>query len=81
MGHLKILSVHISGTTSKQSDFPAPLKTYRLSLLASATDNWSEERVIGSGGFGNVYEAEIDGRKCAVKRLHTVVSKYFKREV
>ena len=73
--------MHLSGTTSTHSEFPAPLETYALSVLASATDNWSEERVIGSGGFGDVYEATIDGKKCAVKRLHTVVAKHFKREV
>ncbi|KAJ4713740.1 serine/threonine-protein kinase-like protein CCR4 [Melia azedarach] len=45
------------------------LEEFSLQILVEATDNFSEERKIGSGSFGSVYRATLqDGRQVAVKR-------------
>lgn len=42
---------------------------FSLTELQEATNNWDSSAIIGVGGFGNVYLAEIDdGTKVAVKR-------------
>ncbi|XP_044489013.1 LEAF RUST 10 DISEASE-RESISTANCE LOCUS RECEPTOR-LIKE PROTEIN KINASE-like 1.1 [Mangifera indica] len=49
--------------------FEVPLFSY--SELAKATNNFSDEKELGNGGFGSVYYAKLqDGREVAVKRLH-----------
>ncbi|EEF32146.1 protein binding protein, putative [Ricinus communis] len=41
-----------------------------INVLQQATDNFSESRILGTGGFGVVYEGEIhDGTKIAVKKM------------
>ncbi|GAQ77805.1 Protein kinase superfamily protein [Klebsormidium nitens] len=46
------------------------LRTYSFAELEAATDDFSTERAIGSGGFGTVYRATFpDDSEVAVKRL------------
>ncbi|KAG6528463.1 hypothetical protein ZIOFF_010638 [Zingiber officinale] len=41
-----------------------------IQVLRNVTDNFSEENVLGRGGFGTVYKGELhDGTKIAVKRM------------
>ncbi|XP_058085303.1 probable receptor-like protein kinase At5g24010 [Magnolia sinica] len=62
-----------SSLTNRTNPSPGPninlgLKIPFLDIL-SATDNFNEKSLIGSGGFGNVYKGVVgDGRKVAVKR-------------
>ncbi|PWA79009.1 serine/threonine/dual specificity protein kinase, catalytic domain-containing protein [Artemisia annua] len=43
-----------------------------VQVLQQVTDNFSDEKVLGRGGFGVVYEGEFDdGTKIAVKRMKT----------
>ena len=79
--HDAFFSVHIPGTAAARFNFPASLKRYTLAELAHATDNWSEAKAIGRGGFAQVYEGEIAGKKYAVKRLHIVIDRHVQREV
>lgn len=45
-------------------------KTFSSSEVEKATDNFSETRVLGEGGFGRVYSGVLeDGTKVAVKIL------------
>ncbi|XP_021771264.1 chitin elicitor receptor kinase 1-like isoform X1 [Chenopodium quinoa] len=49
--------------------------------LALATDNFSMANKIGSGGFGDVYYAELRGEKAAVKKMDMQASKEFLAEL
>ncbi|KAJ4888465.1 Leucine-rich repeat protein kinase family protein [Raphanus sativus] len=41
-----------------------------IQVLRSVTNNFSEENILGKGGFGTVYRGELhDGTKIAVKRM------------
>ncbi|KAL9355632.1 hypothetical protein Peur_053602 [Populus x canadensis] len=52
------------GTTS--SDLPL----FDLSVMAAATNNFSDANKLGEGGFGSVYKGLLhDGKEIAVKRL------------
>ncbi|KAJ6935287.1 G-type lectin S-receptor-like serine/threonine-protein kinase [Populus alba x Populus x berolinensis] len=52
------------GTTS--SDLPL----FDLSVIAAATNNFSDANKLGEGGFGSVYKGLLhDGKEIAVKRL------------
>ncbi|XP_065855179.1 receptor protein kinase TMK1-like [Euphorbia lathyris] len=45
-----------------------------IQVLRNVTDNFSEENVLGKGGFGTVYKGELhDGTKIAVKRMESGV--------
>ncbi|OMP04533.1 S-locus glycoprotein [Corchorus olitorius] len=52
---------------SGRGETEVPLFT--MSTIKKATDQFSVDNVIGSGGFGNVYKGNLDGREIAVKRL------------
>ncbi|GLJ53619.1 hypothetical protein SUGI_1143750 [Cryptomeria japonica] len=43
-------------------------KHFTFAEIQEATNNFHESRILGHGGFGNVYEGEVDGTKVAVKR-------------
>ncbi|XP_066367708.1 cysteine-rich receptor-like protein kinase 25 isoform X2 [Miscanthus floridulus] len=46
---------------------------YDLGTLRAATDNFSEENMLGKGGFGPVYKGTMqNGQEIAVKRLSTI---------
>ncbi|CAD6333400.1 unnamed protein product [Miscanthus lutarioriparius] len=46
---------------------------YDLGTLRAATDNFSEEKMLGKGGFGPVYKGTMqNGQEIAVKRLSTI---------
>ncbi|KMT11543.1 hypothetical protein BVRB_5g108610 isoform B [Beta vulgaris subsp. vulgaris] len=49
--------------------------------LAQATDNFNMANMIGSGGFGQVYYAELRGEKAAVKKMDMLASKEFLAEL
>lgn len=40
--------------------------------ISKATDDFSEERLLGVGGFGKVYKGVIHGSYVAVKKLTEV---------
>lgn len=49
--------------------------------LAQATANFSMANKIGSGGFGDVYFAELRGEKAAIKKMDMQASKEFLAEL
>ncbi|CAM8881996.1 unnamed protein product [Rhodiola kirilowii] len=43
-----------------------------IQVLRNVTNNFAEENILGSGGFGTVYKGELhDGTKIAVKRMES----------
>lgn len=62
-----------SSTTSLASTIatcPSTVKTFSISELEKATDNFSFNKIIGEGGYGRVYRGIIeDGVEVAVKLL------------
>ncbi|KAK4743628.1 hypothetical protein SAY87_009940 [Trapa incisa] len=49
--------------------------------LANATDNFSMSKIIGKGGFGSVYYAELRGEKVAIKKMEMQASREFLAEL
>ncbi|XP_059295154.1 receptor-like protein kinase ANXUR1 isoform X1 [Lycium ferocissimum] len=48
------------------------LKHFQLEQLQKATNNFSQDCLVGSGAFGNVYLGSFDGEgKLAIKKAHT----------
>ncbi|KAM3296841.1 hypothetical protein ACQJBY_038940 [Aegilops geniculata] len=52
-------------------DTGATTREFTLEFLEQITDNFSEERVIGRGGYGVVYKGVLEnGEEIALKKLH-----------
>ncbi|KAL9441362.1 hypothetical protein AB3S75_019948 [Citrus x aurantiifolia] len=59
---------HLAGQENRMDDFEVPL--FDLSTVMTATNNFSEQNLIGAGGFGPVYKGKLStGEKIAVKTL------------
>ncbi|GLJ53625.1 hypothetical protein SUGI_1143880 [Cryptomeria japonica] len=57
------------GTGSYASFAPSSLcRHFTFAEIQEATNNFDESLILGVGGFGKVYEGEVDGTKVAVKR-------------
>ncbi|CAI8597036.1 unnamed protein product [Vicia faba] len=52
-----------------------------LSHIAKATDGFSAANIIGRGGFGSVYYAELRNEKAAIKKMDMQASKEFLAEL
>uniref|UniRef100_M8CP61 Cysteine-rich receptor-like protein kinase 29 n=1 Tax=Aegilops tauschii TaxID=37682 RepID=M8CP61_AEGTA len=51
----------------------ATMREFTLELLKQITDNFSEEHIIGRGGYGVVYKGVLDdGEEIALKKLHHI---------
>ncbi|XP_047162125.1 receptor-like kinase TMK4 [Vigna umbellata] len=63
---------------SERSDihvFEGGNATISIQVLRQVTNNFSEENILGRGGFGVVYKGELhDGSKIAVKRMESVAT-------
>ncbi|KAK9089543.1 hypothetical protein Scep_028625 [Stephania cephalantha] len=56
--------------TSEETNAKFELPTFDLNTVMVATENFSLQNELGSGGFGCVYKGKLpDGREIAVKRL------------
>ncbi|VAH40271.1 unnamed protein product [Triticum turgidum subsp. durum] len=45
---------------------------FRLHQLEAITNNFSGDQKVGSGGYGDVYKAVLNGEEIAVKKLHAL---------
>ncbi|XP_010271200.1 PREDICTED: receptor protein kinase TMK1-like [Nelumbo nucifera] len=70
-----------SETFSRTSSGPSDIQMVEagnmvisIQVLRNVTNNFSEENILGRGGFGTVYKGELhDGTKIAVKRMESGV--------
>ncbi|KAI4373196.1 hypothetical protein MLD38_011349 [Melastoma candidum] len=63
-----------SGTTGDIQVVEAGNMIISIQVLRNVTNNFSEQNVLGRGGFGTVYKGELhDGSKIAVKRMESGV--------
>ncbi|CAA0823904.1 Receptor-like serine/threonine-protein kinase ALE2 [Striga hermonthica] len=73
LGSMRSSSPTNSTSTSLISAMPASIlsvKTFSLTELEKATENFSQNKVLGQGGFGQVYHGLMpDGTEVAVKLL------------
>ncbi|KAE8690931.1 putative receptor protein kinase TMK1 [Hibiscus syriacus] len=65
---------HVSSAPSDVHLVEAGSMVISIQVLREVTNNFSEENVLGRGGFGTVYKGELhDGTKIAVKRMESGV--------
>ncbi|XP_068488016.1 G-type lectin S-receptor-like serine/threonine-protein kinase At4g27290 isoform X2 [Phaseolus vulgaris] len=67
---------------SEEGDLELPL--FDFDTIACATSDFSDDNMLGQGGFGPVYKGTLDGKNIAVKRLSDTSAqglKEFKNEV
>ncbi|KAL6351503.1 hypothetical protein AAG906_040857 [Vitis piasezkii] len=65
---------HASSGPSDIQMIEAGSMVISIQVLRNVTNNFSEENVLGRGGFGTVYKGELhDGTKIAVKRMESGV--------
>ncbi|XP_039144883.1 receptor protein kinase TMK1-like [Dioscorea cayenensis subsp. rotundata] len=65
---------HTSSGTGDLHVVEAGNMVISIQVLRTVTNNFSEENVLGRGGFGTVYKGELhDGTKIAVKRMESGV--------
>ncbi|KAE8710125.1 putative receptor protein kinase TMK1 [Hibiscus syriacus] len=65
---------HMSSGPSDVHLVEAGSMVISIQVLKEVTNNFSEENVLGRGGFGTVYKGELhDGTKIAVKRMESGV--------
>ncbi|XP_058004940.1 proline-rich receptor-like protein kinase PERK15 [Hevea brasiliensis] len=57
---------HASASESYKGIGPKP---YSYGQLATATDHFSNNNLLGEGGFGQVYKGSLDGKIRAIKKL------------
>lgn len=63
-----------NGETSDVQMVEAGNMLISIQVLRNVTNNFSEENILGQGGFGKVYKGELhDGTKIAVKRMESGV--------
>lgn len=68
--------LHSQSSCGDRSDlqvFEGGSATISIQVLRQVTNNFSEDNILGRGGFGVVYKGELhDGTKIAVKRMESV---------
>ncbi|KAL9377237.1 hypothetical protein Peur_031357 [Populus x canadensis] len=71
-GVLSEIQSQSSGNHSGRHFFEGGNIVISIELLRQVTDNFSENNILGKGGFGVVYKGELhDGTKIAVKRMES----------
>ncbi|XP_024984553.1 receptor-like kinase TMK4 isoform X2 [Cynara cardunculus var. scolymus] len=74
LGVFSELQSQSSGDHSEMPVFEGGNVTISIQVLRQVTNNFSDENVLGRGGFGIVYKGELhDGTKIAVKRMESGV--------
>uniref|UniRef100_A0A1D1YAU6 non-specific serine/threonine protein kinase n=1 Tax=Anthurium amnicola TaxID=1678845 RepID=A0A1D1YAU6_9ARAE len=77
MGATGTASETFSPASSSRSDFhmvDTGNMLISIQVLRNVTNNFSDENILGQGGFGTVYKGELhDGTKIAVKRMESGV--------
>ncbi|KAI5067304.1 hypothetical protein GOP47_0017832 [Adiantum capillus-veneris] len=85
------LAISMQGSTSKEQDkymlaceastIPDSIRKFSYKELFAATNGFAENKVLGDGGFGTVYEGVLlcSGQKVAVKRLNSDNARKFEQ--
>lgn len=69
-------------TSSGLSNFsPDRSVVFSYKELSDATDNFSNAKKIGQGGYGSVYYGVLHGQKLAIKRMNMQATKEFQAEL
>lgn len=65
-----VTSPPVNKASVKPAKVEPSIMAYNFEEIKTATGNFSEENMIGCGGFGDVYMANIRQTPVAIKRLH-----------